>query len=167
MVYGQLHQLIEQTKWDEIIQFLQEDSSLQSDTKEIYKSDLPLHMACQKKAPDDVVLEIIRHNFNALFHVGRGGNLPLHVAVSRDMCSDVIESMIRANPSALEFKNELKVTPKAFNLSDVYAKQAINRQVKKCLIGTIFHRSSCNNFIKMHSIFHFNLFADPRVVGTN
>ena len=127
MVYGQLHQLIDQKKWDEILQVLREDPTVQSDTKELHRNDLPLHMACEKHAPDDVILEILRHNSDALFHVGRGGNLPLHTACQKNLGHDVIESFIRMNPMGLDYRNTANYTPRDFGHSDAYANESLNR----------------------------------------
>lgn len=127
MVYGQLHQLIDQNKWDDILLNLREDQALQSDAKELHRDDLPLHMACEKKAPDDVVLEILRHNTDAVFHQGRGGSFPLHVAAQRNLGANVIESLIRLNPSALDVKNVANYSPRDFGHGETYAYQALNR----------------------------------------
>ena len=127
MVYGQLHQLIDQNKWDEILREIREDATLQADTKELHRDDFPLHMACEKKAPDDIIMEILRFNPDAAFHQGRGGSVPLHIATQKSLSADVIESLIRLNPGALDVKNCANYTPRDYGHTEMYANQALNR----------------------------------------
>uniref|UniRef100_A0A7S4SVK9 Uncharacterized protein n=2 Tax=Ditylum brightwellii TaxID=49249 RepID=A0A7S4SVK9_9STRA len=127
MVYGQLHQLIEQSKWNEALLALRAVPAVQSDASETHRDDLPLHMACDRRAPDDVIVELLKHNPSAVKHVGRGGNLPLHIATQRNLSYDVVETIIRAYPAALDCRNSSNYTPRDFGHDDQYAFQGLSR----------------------------------------
>lgn len=127
MGYGQLHQLIEQSKWEGVLDSLRNDPSLLSDAKEPHRDVLPLHMACEKRAPDEVILEILRCYPEAAKWKGRGGNLPLHVATHRNLSRDVIESIIREYPEALDEVNKANFTPRSIGHSDVISSQSLRR----------------------------------------
>lgn len=137
MTNGKLHQLIEQSKWDELSKVLQSNAeSLVADAKVAnhHGGDLPLHMTCATSrvtaAPCDIVLSVLQLYPAAAQHKGRGNNTPLHLAVAHwTQCSnttntsattttdvvtveDTIEALIRAHPEALEQVNNHKLTPR-------------------------------------------------------
>jgi hypothetical protein len=112
MVYGQLHQLIEQSKWVTLLQSIEHDSSLFDDAKEEHRHQLPLHMVCERRAPDDVILAILDCYPDACKWKGERGNLPLHIATLKRLSEDIIESLVRVYPEALEERNEEGQTPR-------------------------------------------------------
>jgi hypothetical protein len=114
MAFGQLHQLIEQSRWDVLLITLQQASAtVQAEAKEPHRDDLPLHMACERRAPDAVILELLKAYPEATKWKGRGGNLALHVAVHRNLDTQVIEALIRANPESLDELNAASFIPRS------------------------------------------------------
>jgi hypothetical protein len=128
MVYGQLHQLIDQCRWDAIIESsTRNDSSLEVDVREAHRDDLPLHMVCERRAPNAVILEVLKLYPEASAWRGRGGNLALHVATHRNLDEEVMEALIRANPEALDEVNQANFTPRHIGHSDSDTLTALRR----------------------------------------
>jgi hypothetical protein len=138
MVYGQLHQFIEQCKWDELARILRSHHSTTAndiallhpyanDAREIHHEDLPLHMACERRAPPELIRRILNLYPDATKHKGRGGNLPIHIAVHRNLNEEVIDALIRANPETLDEKNQANFTPRNIGHSELETNQALNR----------------------------------------
>jgi hypothetical protein len=121
-----LHLLIEEKKWATALLLLQDPESLPS-TKQAHKDSLPLHMACDRKAPDDLILALLRCNQQAAFWPGKNKNLPLHIAANRNLSFEVVEALIRVNPQALECRNANDYTPRDFQVKDNQVFQALNR----------------------------------------
>lgn len=127
MTYGQLHQLIEQSKWDVALESLRSDPTIRSDAAEPHRDDLPLHMACERRAPDGVILEILKCNEDAAKWKGRGGSLPLHIATQRNLSGDVVETLIRVYPGALDIRNSANYTPRDYGHQEPFAFQSLHR----------------------------------------
>lgn len=128
MVRDQLHQLIEQCKWTEILQGgANNNPDLCEDARRAHREDLPLHMACERRAPDAVILAMLKLNPDATKWKGRGDNMALHVATHRNLSEEVIEALIRAYPEALDEVNQAKVTPRNIGHSDLQTYQALRR----------------------------------------
>ena len=121
-----LHLLIEEKKWPTALLFLQDPEALPS-TRQPYKDNLPLHMACDRKAPDELILALLRANEEAAHWPGRNKNLPLHIAAQRDLSFDVVDALIRISPQALEARNASNYTPRDYGVTDTQVFQALNR----------------------------------------
>lgn len=128
MTYPKLHQLIEESKCDVLLDGVRDkESELRKQIKAEFRKDLPLHMACEHNAPTNVVLELLVIYEAACRIPGRGGNLPLHIACSKNYAVEVIDEMIRAYPEALDIPNAVKATPRHIGHSDIIAFQSIRR----------------------------------------
>jgi ankyrin repeat protein len=127
METGQLHQLINQMEWSQVLHVIRNDPSARSAAKELFRENAPLHTACEKKAPEIVLIELLELNADALQHVGKGGTLPLHIAAQKNLGPKVIEKMIRLYPAALDYKNIANYTPREYEQKDPLASQALNR----------------------------------------
>jgi hypothetical protein len=121
-----LHLLIEEKKWPTALLLLQDPETIPS-TRAAHKDNLPLHMACDRKAPDDLILALLRANEQAAWWEGKNKNLPLHIAAHRNMSFDVVEALIRINPQALECRNAGDYTPRDYQVKDNQVFQALNR----------------------------------------
>lgn len=124
---GRLHRLIEEGKWEGVLELVSNDTSASEEMKVPYRDSLPIHMVCEKRAPDGVILAILRAFPDAARSTGRGGNLPLHIATHRNLSTDVIESLIREHPEALDEMNKSNFTPRNIGHSDIVAFQALRR----------------------------------------
>ena len=124
MVYGILHQLIEQSQWDDILESL---PTIQADASEPHRQDLPLHMACERGAPELVLQRILQAYPQASQHVGRGENWCLHIAAHRNLPTTFMESLIREYPEALDGINAAHLTPRNIGHVDINAFQALRR----------------------------------------
>jgi hypothetical protein len=128
MVYGQLHELIDQCKWDELLEAWRSNPNVfQADAREPHRDDLPLHMACERRAPVPVILTILKLHPDATKVKGRGDNLAIHVATQRNLSDELIEALIRAYPEALDEVNQANFTPQSIGHSDIETNQALRR----------------------------------------
>jgi len=121
-----LHLLIEEKKWPTALLLLQDPDSIPS-TKLPYKENLPLHMACDRQAPEEFILALLRANEDAAKWPGQHGNLPLHIAAQRDLGFDAVDALIRAYPQALEYRNVNNCTPRDYGETDSQVFQALSR----------------------------------------
>jgi len=121
-----LHLLIEEKKWPTALLFLQDPEAIPS-TRQAYKDNLPLHMACDRKAPDELILALLRANEEAASWQGRNKNLPLHIAAQQKLSVDVIDALIRINPEALDCRNASNYTPRDYGVTDSQVFQTLNR----------------------------------------
>jgi hypothetical protein len=62
----------------------------------------PLHSACYKKAPLEVVQFLVERNPVALETADNNGQLPLHLACRFKASLDVVQYLVERNPVALE-----------------------------------------------------------------
>lgn len=127
MVYCILHQLLEQSKFEEILHLFQTDPSSHQLTEEEYNSNLPLHLSLQVQAPKEVILQILYLNEDATKWKGNDSNLPLHIATQRNISPEIIERLIRVHPKSLDARNADGVTPREIGHSDSSALQALLR----------------------------------------
>jgi hypothetical protein len=135
MVYERLHQDIVHMRWGEIEATLATNQGKEM-AKEAFKADLPLHMAIERKAPDRVVLELIKANQDAVMVEGKQGNLPLHLAAQNNMSSKVINALIRAFPEALDELNGQQITPRDFPIRSAKVKELLMRPTA-CWVETV------------------------------
>ena len=124
MVYGILHQLIEQSQWDDILESL---PTIIADASELHRQDLPLHMACERGAPVLVLQRLLQAYPQAAQHAGRGENWCLHIAAHRNLPTQFMESLIREYPEALDGINAAHLTPRNIGHVDIHAFQALRR----------------------------------------
>ena len=133
MAYGEsrIHHLLVKGDWNGVLDGLRTDPSMRDETRQPGSQDgsgdLPLYTACDFRAPDEVVLEILRHNESAARIRGRGGNLPLHCAVRRGLGADTVEGLIRSHPVALGAPNATGHRPSDYGHQDQYARQCLER----------------------------------------
>merc|ERR1740136_601128 len=69
MISGELHRLIVNKEWDAALQLVGKDPAA---TKELKNDDFPLHVACENQAPNELILEIMRNNVDAVKQIGVG-----------------------------------------------------------------------------------------------
>lgn len=127
MVHQTLHQLLEQSKYDEALYLLKSEPASHPMTAEQHNLDLPLHTALSSKAPEELLLHILLSNEDAAYWKGRGSNIPLHIATTKNASADVIERLIRIYPQGLDVRNESGLTPREIGHSDPCALQSIMR----------------------------------------
>lgn len=127
MVYCVLHQLLEQSKFEDILALFKADPSSQQLTEEEHKSNLPLHLSLEINAPDEVVFQILYMNEDAAWWKGSESNLPLHIATKKNSSPEIIERLIRVNPKSLDARNAEGFTPREIGHSNTYAQQSILR----------------------------------------
>jgi hypothetical protein len=134
MVY-RLHQEIVHKKWAEISSTLATtDGKLM--TKEPYKTDLPLHMAIERNAPDRVLLDLLKANPDAATVFGKNGCLPLHLAAKKKSSVNFITSLIKVFPEALDELNEADETPRDYMQADARIHELLCRPTA-CWVDTV------------------------------
>ena len=124
---GIIHQLINKLEWSQVLHVIRKDPSAKSAAKELFRENAPLHSACEKNAPETVLIELLELNVDAVKHAGKGGSLPLHIAAQKKLGPKIIEKMIRLYPAALDYKNIANYTPREYEQNDILASQALNR----------------------------------------
>jgi len=128
MVYTALHHQIEQGKWGDLFKSLKEDPNTYIPmTREEFKDDLPLHLACERRAPPQLILELLQMYEGAASCRGKNENLPLHISIQKSLSFEIIEALIRANPYVLDERNNSSYTPRDFGHKDTCTYQAIGR----------------------------------------
>ena len=95
--------------------------------KEPLKENLPLHMACERRAPHPVISALLRAHPDAASTCGRHGHLPLHIAAERNLPSPVILSLIRSYPEALDCKNHSRLLPRDYLQRNDVSSEALHR----------------------------------------
>jgi len=135
MVYERLHQDIVHMRWGEIESTLATNQGKEM-AKEAFKADLPLHMALERKAPEKVVLDLIKANQDAVMVEGKQGNLPLHLAAQNNMSTKVISALIRAFPEALDELNGQQITPRDYPNRSPKVKELLMRPTA-CWVETV------------------------------
>ena len=96
-------------------------------TKETFKEDLPLHMAVERRAPDQLIISILQANRKAALLRGKMGNLPLHTAAQNCLSPSVIIQLIKAHPEGLEVLNDNQCTPRDFHQRNDLSLEALMR----------------------------------------
>jgi len=127
MAYCMLHKLLEQSKFDEILRLLATSPESQQLIVEEHNSNLPLHVALNVGAPDEVILQMLHFNEDAAFCKGNNSNLPLHIAAKNNSSPEIIERLIRLNPKSLDARNSEGFTPREIGHTDVFAHQSLLR----------------------------------------
>lgn len=92
-------------EWDDVEATLATESGRKM-TMDHFKEDLPLHMAVERKAPDNTIMALLNVYPEAAAQVGRLGGTPLHLAAQQKLSPSVIVGLIRACPEALDQKDE-------------------------------------------------------------
>jgi len=128
MVYTALHHLIEQGKWGNTVKALGDDpNTYEPMMHEAFKDDLPLHLACERRAPPRLILALLEMYDGAASCRGKNENLPLHIAIQKSLDFEIIEALIRINPYVLDERNNDNYTPRDYGHKDAFAYQAIGR----------------------------------------
>jgi len=123
-----LHQLIEKKKWDKIYSCLSDDpENYHQMCRLSYKNDLPLHMACERRAPQELIHLLLQIYEDAASCKGRDDNLPLHIAMQKSLSPNIIESLIRVYPYGLDVNNVSGYCPRDYGHKDTAAYQALGR----------------------------------------
>jgi len=131
MTTPNLYELLNLHEWSEIVLHLTSDSISQSELSTPFKDDmLPLHVACKQRAPDFVVLELIRKYEDAVWTKCKLGNLPLHIAAEKNSSPDVVEALIRVFPEGLDVENDSGVTPRDYGHSSPHVSQILRRPTR-------------------------------------
>lgn len=102
---GQLYKLIQKRDWDATIQFLNEHESSAKEWITEHNPDgtirwksLPIHLACEKQPPVDVLYNLISGYPESIGEKNYGGDLPLHIACREGVSKDVINFMLLRDP---------------------------------------------------------------------
>ena len=127
MVYNVLHQLLEQSKFVEALTLLKSDPSSQNLTEGVHNSNLPLHISLIVGAPDDLILQLIQLNEDAVQWKGAESDLPLHIATKQNASMDIVELLIRVYPKGLDARNGKGLTPREIGHSDITVRRIILR----------------------------------------
>ena len=135
MVYDRLHEEIVHMKWADIGATLATSDGKKM-TKEPFKTDLPLHMAIERNAPDKVLLDLLKANPDAATVFGKNGDLPLHLATKKKMSVKFITSLIKVFPEALDELNEAKETPRDYSQTDARVNELLSRPTA-CWVDTV------------------------------
>ena len=92
-----------------------------------YKEDLPLHMACERKAPDSLILALLENHREAAGLPGRYGGYPLHLAAQQKLSPTVLVALIRAHPEALDQEDDANNLPRDYNQRNDLSREALSR----------------------------------------
>jgi len=92
-----------------------------------FKEDLPLHMACERKAPESTILALLEANRDAAAVPGRYGGFPLHLAAQQKLSPKVLVSLIRAFPEALDQEDDAKHLPRDYSQKNDLSREALHR----------------------------------------
>uniref|UniRef100_A0A7S4HLP8 Uncharacterized protein n=1 Tax=Odontella aurita TaxID=265563 RepID=A0A7S4HLP8_9STRA len=127
---SQLLQQIKSTRWEKLRCVLKSpDGRAMAKKPDVY-GNLPLHAAIGYKAPDDVILEILRIHPQATREHGTDYWLPLHVAAMWGTSPEVLEAIIREYPLALDDVGEPGIkgrTPRHFSDRFKHNKELLER----------------------------------------
>uniref|UniRef100_A0A7S1ZKU2 Uncharacterized protein n=2 Tax=Ditylum brightwellii TaxID=49249 RepID=A0A7S1ZKU2_9STRA len=126
MVYDSLHKSIIHRHWEEAAAYLATQSGKEM-TKDVFKEDLPLHMACDRRAPESIILALLEANRQAASFRGKNGFFPLHIAAQRNLPPSTIVSLIRAYPEALDKVNRENNQPRDYPQRNQISKEALLR----------------------------------------
>jgi ankyrin repeat protein len=69
------------------------------------KGELPLHIACRRKANLDIITSLVQKNSDALLIPNRMGYLPLHLAILHEAPAATIFFLMSEHPDALLFSH--------------------------------------------------------------
>ena len=126
MVFDALHQSIIQMEWDDAEATLATDAGRDM-AKDYFKEDLPLHMACERKAPDSTILALLESHREAAAVPGRYGGYPLHLAAQQKLSPNVLVHLIRAYPEALDLQDDAKNFPRDYEQRNDLSREALSR----------------------------------------
>lgn len=126
MVYDALHKSIVHLDWESAEATLATDSGREM-AKDKFKEDLPLHMACERRAPESTILTLLSLFRDAAAVRGRYGSLPLHIAAQRSLSPAVIVALIRAYPRALDKRNKNQYYPRSYPQKNGLIREALSR----------------------------------------
>lgn len=126
MVYDSLHENITLLAWGEAESILN-TSNGRDMAKEKFKNDLPLHMAVERRAPDYLIISILKANRDAASVPGKYGALPLHHAAHQNLSANVVVQLIKAYPEALDIADANQITPRDHNQRNSLSREALLR----------------------------------------
>lgn len=89
--------------------------------------DLPLHMACEKKAPDSTILRLLEIYSEASSYPGRSGGYPVHLAAQNQLPPTTIVPIIRAFPEALDQEDDSNNLPRDYKQGNNLSREALSR----------------------------------------
>uniref|UniRef100_A0A7S4SVR4 Uncharacterized protein n=2 Tax=Ditylum brightwellii TaxID=49249 RepID=A0A7S4SVR4_9STRA len=92
-----------------------------------HKEEMPLHMACVRRAPAAFILDLIRINPDAAAKADKSGNYPLHLACQLRSSPDIIMGLIKAYPEALDQNNVQQCTPRYYRQTDPTSLSLLDR----------------------------------------
>ena len=95
--------------------------------KEVFKEDLPLHMACERKAPETTILGLLDAFPDGAAVPGRYGGHPLHLAAQQKLSPKILVALIRAYPEALDQEDDSSNLPRDYSQRNDLNKEALCR----------------------------------------
>ena len=126
MVFDALHKSIIQMEWEDAEATLATEEGREM-AKDYFKEDLPLHMACERKAPDSTTLALLESNREAASVPGRYGGYPLHLAAQQKLSPNVLVHLIRAYPEALDQHDDAMNLPRDYAQRNDLSREALSR----------------------------------------
>lgn len=93
-----------------------------------FRNNLPLRLAIEQNAPDQLILSILSVNEDAAAVKGKDGSLPLHQAAAQKLSPNVIIGLIKAYPEALDEKfGPNQLTPRMYDQDNNISLEALSR----------------------------------------
>ena len=124
--------------------------------KDVFKENLPLHMACERGAPPSVVESLLTTYRSAAAIRGRNGEYPLHIAAERNVNPDILVRLIKAYPEALDKWNGRKMCPRDFGQKKQINKEAVTRPTA-CWIEDVEKENYFQNITQRKNILQQNI----------
>jgi len=91
---------------------------------------------CERRAPDDIILKVLRHFPEAAMKVGEHSNYPLHIAARQCLSHIVLISLVKHFPEALDEVNDDRFTPRKYHQRSERSRSVLMRPTA-CWIETV------------------------------
>ena len=95
--------------------------------QDAFNDNLPLYMACERKAPSSFIENLVKVYEKAVSTRGRDGSFPLHIAAEKQLDPSVLVTLIRNFPYALDKQNDNMKSPRDFRQKKPLSREALMR----------------------------------------
>jgi len=109
----EIFKLIKTEEWNELVDFLHNNKIAANEWVTEHNPDgsvrwrsLPIHLACEKKPPVDVIYHLLSIYPGAIGEKNYGGDLPLHIACREGASKEVINFMLVREKNTYNSSNE-------------------------------------------------------------
>lgn len=126
MATEELHKNLYLRKWANAADDLCTEDGLKA-LRVPHKGDYPLLMACERRAPESLILTMIRKYPEAASMPSKTKYLPLHHACQLRLSTDIILALIEAYPEGLDVENNMQITPRFYRQTCEEAAELINK----------------------------------------